>query len=88
MNPLDSVVSSNLHISGGFSGILNWAIGVGGLIALGVIIYGGVLWISSAGNASLQKDAKDWIKAAVYGMVILLGAYLLLNTINPAILGR
>lgn len=80
MNPVDSI------IPGGFGNVLNWAIGIGGLLALGVIIYGGVLYIVSAGFPSRQGDAKEWIKAAIYGLALLLGAYLILNTINPAIL--
>jgi len=55
---------------------------------LGIIIYGGVMYISSAGNASRQEDAKEWIKAAVYGLILLAAGYLILNTVNPAILGH
>jgi len=68
--------------------IFPWALGVGGMFALGIIIYGGVMYISSAGNASRQEDAKEWIKAAVYGLILLAAGYLILNTINPAILGH
>jgi hypothetical protein len=73
---------------GSASSLLNWAIGIGSVVALGVIIYGGILYTASAGNASLKGDAKEWIKAAVYGLLLLLSAYLILNTINPAILGH
>jgi len=87
MSPLDSL-ASGLNIPGGFGNILNWAIGIGGLLALGVIIYGGILRIVSAGDPSMQEEATKWIKAAIYGLLLLLGAYLILNTINPAILGK
>ncbi len=81
---------TNVGILGGMSinNILAWAWGVGGVVALGVIIFGGVMYISSAGNVSRQTDAKEWIKAAVYGLILLAAGYLILNTINPAILGR
>jgi hypothetical protein len=75
-----------LGIANGFRGIFVWALSIGGLLALGVIISGGILYIASAGNASLQKDAKDRIFNAVFGLLILAGSFVILNTINPAIL--
>lgn len=71
---------------GGLGNIFIWAMGIGAVLASGVIIYGGVLRIVSAGNSSSQEEATKWIKAAIYGLLLLLGAYLLLKTINPAIL--
>lgn len=68
--------------------IFTWTLGIGGVAALGVIIFGGVMYITSAGNASRQEDAKEWIKAAIYGLILLAAGYLILNTINPAILGN
>jgi len=79
---------SNIDFGGGFTlnGIFGWALGIGGVAALGVIIFGGVMYIASAGNVSRQGDAKEWIKAAVYGLILLAAGYLILNTLNPAIL--
>ncbi len=65
--------------------IFGWAIGVGALLALGVIIWGGILW-STAEIAHKKEDAKEWIKGAVYGLLLLILAFLILNTINPEIL--
>ncbi|MBI1838829.1 MAG: hypothetical protein HYR95_00810 [Candidatus Colwellbacteria bacterium] len=79
---------SGIDLGGGFSinNIFGWAIGIGGIAALGIIIFGGILYIASAGNSSKQEDAKDWIKAAVYGLLLLAAGYLILNTVNPRIL--
>lgn len=60
-----------------------WALGIGGLVALGVLIFGGILYIISAGNASRQEDAKGWLLGAVMGILLLFGSYLILNTISP-----
>lgn len=60
-----------------------YALAAVGVAALGAIIYGGILHTVSAGNASQQSEAKAWIWGAVTGVALLLGAYLLLNTINP-----
>jgi hypothetical protein len=71
-----------------YGNIFTWALGFGGIIALGVIIYGGILYISSEGNVSKQSDAKEWIKSAIYGLFLLLAGFMILYTINPAIVGR
>lgn len=60
-----------------------WALGIGGLLALGVLIFGGILYTVSAGNASRQDDAKNWVFGAVMGIFLLFGSFLILNTINP-----
>lgn len=67
--------------------IFGWAIAIGALVALGVIVFGGIRYASSGGNESQVDDAKKWIWAAVYGLLLLIGAWLILNTINPEILG-
>lgn len=61
------------------------ALALVGVTAFGVMVYGGVLYTVSAGNASKQQDAIGWLTAAALGVVLLLGAYLLLYTINPGI---
>lgn len=61
----------------------SWALGIGGLVALGVLIFGGILYTTSAGNASRQGDAKEWIIGALIGLLILFGSWFILNTINP-----
>lgn len=71
----------------GIAGYVNrlyiYALGLVGLTALGAIIFGGVLYTTSAGNPSLQGDAKKRINSALIGLGILLTSYLILYTINP-----
>jgi hypothetical protein len=63
-----------------------FALMIGGILAFGVIVYGGVKYMSSAGNPSGQSDAKEWIEAALLGLLLLVGAYFILNIINPQLL--
>lgn len=56
---------------------------IAGLIALGVILYGAVEYTLSAGGVASKEEAKDRILQAIYGILLLLGAYLILYTINP-----
>lgn len=60
-----------------------FAIFIGGLLAFAVIVYAGVKYMASAGNPSGQSDAKEWIWSALLGLLLLAGAYMVLNVINP-----
>ncbi len=60
-----------------------FALMFGGLLAFAMILYGGIRYTLSRGNPSQQSDAKDAITQALVGLLLLLGAYIILNTINP-----
>ena len=72
-----------IPIAGQISSLYTWALGIGALVALGVLIYGGIIYTTSAGNESRMGDAKEWVFGAVIGLFLLFGSYLILNTINP-----
>lgn len=59
-----------------------YAIGLAVLFAVVTIIYAGFQWMLS-GIADKVQDAKDKIQSAVLGLLLILSAYTLLNTINP-----
>jgi len=61
----------------------DWSIGIGVIMALGVLVYAGFLYATSAGSSSRIKDAKKWIVAGLSGLLILFSSFLLLSTINP-----
>jgi hypothetical protein len=65
------------------AGLYQFALMIGGVLAFGVIVYGGVRYMASAGNPSGQSDAKEWIEAALLGLLLLVGAYFILNVVNP-----
>jgi len=60
-----------------------FALLIGGILAFGAIVFGGVKYAISAGNPSGQSDAKEWIWGALTGLLLLAGAYLVLNVVNP-----
>lgn len=53
------------------------------MLSLGMIIFGGLQYILSRGKPAAQSDANDRIIQALWGLVLLLGAFLILNTIDP-----
>lgn len=66
--------------------IFQFSLFLGALIALGSFIYGGVRYLTSTGNPSKIKDAQSQITSGMLGLLILSGAYIILNTINPELL--
>lgn len=56
-----------------------------GVIALLFFVIGGVVWISSGGSAEKVKQGKDIIKASVIGMVIVIGAVLIVRLFGQAL---
>jgi hypothetical protein len=70
------------------AGIYQYAIGIVGIVAALVIMYGGVLWITAGGNASRIDEAKTWMGAALAGLVLALSSYVILYQVNPDLVKR
>ena len=61
-----------------------FAIGASILVATVMIMIGGVIWVTSAGNQTRVSTAKDFITQSIIGVVLLLGAYTILQVIRPS----
>lgn len=55
--------------------IIRLALGFLGIIALGLIIYAGFLWMTSAGNEQKIEQAKKTLKNALIGLIIILASF-------------
>jgi len=55
------------------------------LVAVVLIMIGGIIWITSAGSQTRIAKAKEFIINAIIGLVILSGVYVILGFINPAL---
>ena len=64
-------------------GIYKYALGIAGILATVVMMFGGFLWLMSAGNPQMIGDAKNWITGAVTGLILLFTSYIILYTVNP-----
>lgn len=62
-----------------------FAVGAAGIVAVTVIVGGAIYYMTSSGSPDKQNDAKNYITSALWGVALLLGSYLILNTINPQI---
>jgi PKD repeat protein len=61
--------------------VVNWALTFLGLISVLVIIYGGVLYVTSGGEEEKTQTGKKAIQYAVVGILIILGSFAFVNTI-------
>jgi hypothetical protein len=68
-------------------GIYNYAIGIAGIVAAAVLMYGGFTYLVSGGSADKISNAKSWIGASLSGLVLVMLSYTILNIVNPNLLG-
>lgn len=50
-----------------------------GIIAVVIMLYGGFIWMTAAGNEDRVSTAKKLIGAAIIGLIIILAAFLIVN---------
>jgi len=62
--------------------------GVSGSIALLMFVYGGFLWLTSAGDSGKVETGRKAMVWAVIGLIIIFGAYAILNFIFVSIGAR
>jgi len=64
------------------NGLLTFAIGIAGALAVVMIVVGGIQYMSTD-NFGEKAQGKEHIKNSLGGLILLIGAYMILNTINP-----
>lgn len=55
------------------------------ILAVFMIIVAGFQWVTAYGNPSRIEDARDRIYMAILGLILAFASWLILNTINPAL---
>lgn len=65
--------------------IYKYLVGIVGIVSAVVLMIGGVIWIMAGGSSEKVGEAKNWIGASLFGLLIAMLAYSILNTINPAL---
>jgi len=76
-----------VHPSGGFAEFIIWLyyiiIVISSAAAFGAIVWGGIEYLTSAGNPSRIQSGLSKIKDALIGLLLVLISYLVLQAINP-----
>lgn len=68
--------------------IINFFLGFLGLLAVVMVIYGGFLYVGSAGNEESVNKAKKILLYAAIGIIVILVSFALVNTILGAATGE
>ena len=76
-----------VDLQGYMQGIFTSAIGIAGILAVIMIVWCGIK-LMTAGSVSGKNEAKECITNAIFGVLIAIGSWLLLNTINPLLLKK
>lgn len=63
--------------------VYNYSLVLGSILAVTMIVIGGFMYLMGGANPALISKAKQYIFGAVSGLVLILGAYTLLQLINP-----
>lgn len=67
--------------------LYDFLLGMVGIAAMGSIVYGGILYVLSAGNPSRAGAGKQAIWNGIIGILVAGFGYLILKTINPNLVG-
>ncbi|MEK7086933.1 MAG: pilin [Patescibacteria group bacterium] len=70
------------NISSYIVSLYKFGVGIAGILAVGMIVTGAILY-SISGAVDKKNEGKDMIYSAIWGVVLLLGSYLILKTVNP-----
>lgn len=63
--------------------LYEWGIALGGIAVFVMLIFAGIQYMTSSGNPTKMQEALQKIRSSALGLVLLLGSWLILNTINP-----
>lgn len=63
--------------------LYQFAVGISGIVAVGMIVYGAIIIIVKSENVVAKSEGKQIIQDALWGVLLLFASFLLLRTINP-----
>ena len=85
MAPLAGYLTGSPDLTTYLQGVVQVAIGLAGILAVVMVIYCGIKLIGTP-SASAKSEAKECIWNAVFGVLLAIGAWIFLFTINPLLL--
>ena len=79
--PTNVVQGSNISVSSVVQFIFNILVAIGIVAALAYLLYGGVRWITSAGDKAAVENARNHIVAAIVGLLILVLSFVIVSIV-------
>jgi hypothetical protein len=85
--PLPGVIKDQpISLESYLGAIFKIGIGLAGVFAVLMIVIAGIQYIGGASSPSARTDARGRITNAIFGLILALVSWLILNTINPNLL--
>jgi hypothetical protein len=70
------------------SDVFDWSLSILGIVVFISFFMSGVQWATAYGNPSKVSQAQDRMKQTVFGAILLVSSYVILNVINPDFVGQ
>ncbi|MAF24807.1 hypothetical protein CL634_04445 [bacterium] len=74
-----SSTARDFHLAETVARVLKIVLSFLGVVFLALVIYGGLLWMTSAGNEDSVTKAKKVLTAAIIGIIIVLASFAITN---------
>lgn len=87
VKPINGADNDIAGADGAFTKIINWIMGIVGIMCVVVIILGGIQYMTSAGDAGKVKKAKDTILYGIIGLIIVALAAVIVNFVIANVIG-
>ena len=81
----DTIGATDVGLPALIGNIINVLLGALGIVFVGLVIYAGILYFTDAGGEKSAKKAKEILKTAVIGLVIIIAAYAISNYVMGAL---
>jgi|GEM_PF-1035776 len=78
-----STTITNSSLSLYIKAFYDYGMTIAGILAALVLMGGGILWLTSAGNDTKITKARELIIGSIAGLIVLFSSWIILNTINP-----
>ena len=78
--------TGSVNLSMYLVGLYNFLLSIVGIVAVMMLIIGGMRYITAAGNSAAISDAKDIIQNAIFGLLLAILSWVFIATINPDVL--
>jgi len=83
---IPGIPHTNVSMSMYLVGLYDFLLSIVGIVAVMMLIVGGMRYITAAGNQAAAGDAKDIINNAIAGLLLALLSWVIVSTINPDVL--
>lgn len=80
-SPEDNIIGGQSDARSLVNTVLKYFLGFLGLLCTVMIIYGGILYVTSAGEEEKTKKGRNIILYAIIGIIIIVASYAIVNTV-------